>query len=90
MASSNRVKRPPHPAPSRGTPSRTRAVRTPGATLSRKGRGRIASSKLLLDKLTAEGGAALANLVAGVHGEADQHGRKARTRGCGRGALSAV
>src|SRR5262249_45008942 len=42
---------------------------------------RIASSKLLPNKLTAVGAVALANLVAGAHDGADQHGRAARTRG---------
>jgi hypothetical protein len=50
---------------------------------------RIASSKLLPNKLTVVGMAARANLVAGAHdGVDDQHGGAARARGRGSGALS--
>jgi hypothetical protein len=51
---------------------------------------RIASSKLLPNKLTVTGVAAPANLVAGGHDGANQHERTARTRGRSSGALSEV
>ena len=49
---------------------------------------RIASSKLLPNKLTVTDAAALANLVAGGHNGANQHERAARTRGRSSGAVS--
>src|SRR5262249_23612596 len=48
---------------------------------------RIASSKLLPNKLTGTDAAALANLVASGHDGANQHERAARTRGRGSGTL---
>jgi len=48
---------------------------------------RIASSKLVPNKLTVMGAAARANLVAGGHDGANQHERAARARGRGSGTL---
>jgi hypothetical protein len=49
---------------------------------------RIASSKLLPNKLTVTDVAAPANLLVGSHDGANQHERTARARGRGSGALS--
>jgi hypothetical protein len=58
-----------------------------GAVLN-DAKGRIASPKLLPNKLTGRCAAAPANLMAGAHDGADQHERTARARDRDSGALS--